>query len=182
MKRIPVLVCAVASLFCWFAGAMMWAQSVQPSLPDVARQKPTAKATRVVTNDEIPPSPLADNPATSSSAASAAAAGSGTKPAVHKDADKGTASAEKPTKLQELMNENESLEKIIKQMQEKIDATNDQDRIAALSDVMKHTMELLAENRQEIDALKASDAASGQSAAAQPPTVLPATSAQGPPK
>ena len=179
MKRTTVLVYAAASLFYLLAGAMMWAQSDQPSLVAVAQQKSASKAKRVVTNDEIPPSPEANNPPVSSSAVSGAAAGSGTKPATSKDADKSATSAEKPTKLQELMREHDSLEKMIKQMQEKIDATNDQSRIATLSDVMKHTMEVLAENQQEIDELKASDAASGNSAGAQTGAVPHPATAQG---
>ncbi|HEY6923325.1 MAG TPA: hypothetical protein VI653_07650, partial [Steroidobacteraceae bacterium] len=42
------------------AGAL--AQSNSPSLGDVARQKSSVKAKHVVTNDEIPPSPDADQP------------------------------------------------------------------------------------------------------------------------
>ena len=105
MKRTTVLVYAAASLFCWLAGAMMWAQSDQPSLADVARQKSTAKARRVVTNDEIPPNQEASNPSLSSSAG-----------------EKSAMLAEKLTTQQQLMAERDSLEKIIKQMQEKIDA------------------------------------------------------------
>ena len=143
----------------------MWAQSDQPSLADVARQKSTAKARRVVTNDEIPPNQEASNPSLSSSAG-----------------EKSAMLAEKLTTQQQLMAERDSLEKIIKQMQEKIDASNDPNRVATLSEVVKHAKEALAENQQEIDKLKASGAASGQSDGAQPATNPPATTEQGQPK
>lgn len=155
----------------------MWAQSSQLSLADVARQKSASKAKRVVTNDEIPPSPEASNPPASSPAVSASPAG--TKPDASKGADKGAVAAEKPTKLQELMKEHDSLEKIIKQLQEKIAASNDENRVATLSEVVKQAKEALAENQQEIDKLKSSGASSGQSDGAQPATNPPASTAPG---
>lgn len=186
MKRTTVLVYAAASLLCGFAGAMMWAQSDQLSLADVARQKSTAKARRVVTNDEIPPSPLANNPPASSSAVAGSSAPAGAKPGANpgagKDGDKSAMPAEKLTKLQQLMAEHDSLEKIIKQMQEKIEASNDQNRIATLGEVVKHAKQALAENQQEIDKLKASDAASGDSGVTQPATNPPPTTEQSRPK
>jgi DNA-binding transcriptional MerR regulator len=183
MKRITGLVYIVALLICWLVGTLAWAQSDQPSLADIARQKSTAKARRVVTNDEIPPSPEADNPPPSSSAAvSASAASPGTKPGAPNDAAKVATSSETTTRLQVLMKERESLEKIIKQLQEKIDASDDQNRITTLNEALKHAKEALEENQKEIDKLKSNGAAAGQSGDSEPAPNPAATSEPGPAK
>ena len=154
----------------------MWAQSDQPSLVAVAQQRSASKAKRVVTNDEIPPSPEANNPPAPVATPASPKKGPG------KDGDKSAKSAEKPTALQQLMAEHDSLEKIIKQMQEKIDASNDRDRTASLSEVMLEAKQALAENQQKIDKLKASEAASGSSDVAPAATNAPSTAEQGRPR
>jgi hypothetical protein len=171
MKWKISLSCAASLLVCLLAGSAMWAQSDQPSLADVARQKSSAKSKRVVTNDEIPPSPEANNPPPRSGSSSASPTGSapGAKADPKKAAEKSAMSAEKQTRLQELMKEHDSLEKIIVQLQQQIDSSNDPSRIANLSDVVKHAKENLVANQAEIDKLKATGASGGTQATANPP-------------
>jgi cell division protein FtsB len=176
MKRSLSLWCA-AVVMCVLVAPCLWAQSDQPSLADVARQKSATKAKRVVTNDEIPPSPEANLVAASGTAAAGGSGKAGAAPAAKKDAAKFDLPADKQTKMQELMKENDSLQKIIKQMQDKVDATNDPGRISTLSEVVKHAKEALAENQSEIDKLKA-----GGAATTQPGASPPANAPQAPPK
>lgn len=169
MKWNHSLPCAAALLICLFAGSVAWGQSDQPSLADVAKQKSTAKAKKVVTNDEIPPSPDANNPPPSSGASTSSATGSapGAKADAKKPAEKPAMSAEKQTKLQELMQEHDNILKVIAQLQQQIDSTNDQNRVIALSPMLQHARDSLAENQAEIDKLKASGG--GSQATAKPP-------------
>ncbi len=166
---------------------VLWAQSdqAQPSLADVAKRKPAAKAKRVVTNDEIPPSPEANAPAgpSSSAASNSPAADSsapGAKPEAKKDG-KAATPPEKQTRLQELAKDHDSLQKIIKQLQDEIAATNDQNRIITLSGVIDHAKQALAENEQEAAKLKAGGAAAGTDAGNQPAANAPSQPAA-PPK
>jgi hypothetical protein len=161
MNRTLSLCCAVA-VMCVLAAPCLWAQSDQPSLADVAKQKSATKAKRVVTNDEIPPSPEANLVAASSTPAADVA------PPAKKDAAKPDLPADKQAKLQELTKESDSLHKIIKQMQDKIASTDDSSRITNFSAVLEHAKVALAENQAEIDKLKAGGAAAGQPDASQP--------------
>lgn len=162
-----------------------WAQSDQqpasdqPSLGEIARQKSKAKAKKVVTNDEIPPSPEADKPvgtpaSSSGAAAAGAAAGPAGAPGAATDKDaaaKPGAQKETLSKIDQLKKENESLEKIIKQLQARIAETNDEDRKRNFGDVIKHAQENMAANDAEIAKLKAAGAAAGAPKA--PPPALP---------
>jgi len=176
MKRKNSLPYAAALLVCLLAGSVMWAQSDQPSLADVARQKSATKAKRVVTNDEIPPSPEANNPPPSSGASTSSAKGSapGAKADAKKPAEKPAMSAEKQTKLQELMQEHDNILKVIAQLQQLIDSASDQNRIVTLSPMLEHAKDSLAENQAEIDKLKAGGAAASQPGATPPANVPPA--------
>lgn len=166
MKRESVLRCAWALLFCLLAVAVAWAQSEkQPSLADVARQKPGAKAKRVITNDEIPPSPEANNtaPAAASAGSAANASAPGGKAEDGKEGKKeqgqAPTSPEKQTKLQALMKEHQSLETILAQLQQQIQGTDNDNVISTLSGMIQNTKEQLAANQEEIDKLKAGGAA-----------------------
>jgi hypothetical protein len=149
------------------AAPCLWAQSDPPSLADVARQKSAAKAKRVVTNDEIPPSPEANNLPASNAAASGASGKTGAAPAANKDAAKSGAPADKQTKMQELMKDHDDLQKVVKQLQDKIAATNDSSLIATLGPVLQHAKDALAKNESEMDKLKAGVAAGSQPGATQ---------------
>ncbi len=180
MNRKLSLWCA-AVVMCVLVAPGLWAQSDQLSLADVAKQKSATKAKRVVTNDEIPPSPEANLvPASNTTAAGGGKAGS--TPADKKDGAKSDLPADKPTKLQELMAESDSLQKIIKQMEDKIDASNDPVRISTLSEVVQHAKAALAENQSEIDKLKAGGAAGSQPGATQSAANQPANAAPAPAK
>jgi chromosome segregation ATPase len=189
MKRIHGLLCAAVLLGLTAGAVMVGAQSDQPSLADVAKQKSAAKARRVVTNDEIPPSPEANNPPASSAAPAASSAGNAPgakadakKADAKKDGDNAGMSAEKQTKLEALMKEVDSLQTIVKTLQDQIDATNDKNRIATLSPVLQHAKEALAANQAEIDKAKAGGAAGSQSGATQPAANQPANAPPTPPK
>jgi len=166
---------------CVLAAPSLWAQSDQPSLADVAKQKSATKAKRVVTNDEIPPIPEANLVAASSATASGSGK-AGAAPAAKKDAAKSDLPADKQTKLQELTKESDSLHKIIKQMEDKIAASNDPGRISTLSEVVQHAKDALAEDQSEIDKLKAGGAASSQPGASQLAASQPANAPQAPAK
>jgi hypothetical protein len=184
MNRTGSLPLAAALLFCLLPANVLYAQSDQPSLADVARQKSAAKAKRVVTNDEIPPSPEADKPLPSLSADSPATAAAGKPEAAAKNnkAAKPDSVPEKPTKLQELLTERANLEQILKKMQDKVAETNDEQRQATLGQVVEHTQEALDENQKEIDQLRASEPAAENSTGANPPAADQSPSAQQPPK
>jgi hypothetical protein len=167
MNRNLLLWCA-AVVTCGLAAPCLWAQSDQSSLADVARHKSAAKAKRVVTNDEIPPSPEAYLVPASATSAAGGSAKADALPSGNKDAAKSDLPADRQTRLQELTKESDTLQRIIKQMQAKIDATDDPGRISTLSEVEKHAKEALAQNQAEIDKLKASGAAASQAGASQP--------------
>lgn len=181
-----LLYAAVALLALTTLTTTVWAQSDQPSLGDVARQKSAAKARKVVTNDEIPLSPEANNPPVSSSAAAASSSGAapGVKADAGKDGDQPATSAEKQNKLPALMKEVASLKTIVKTLQDQIDATNDPNRIETLSQVLQHAKDSLLQNQEEIEKLKAGAAGAGQGdappAADQPPAAQPSTAEQPP--
>jgi predicted RNase H-like nuclease (RuvC/YqgF family) len=59
-------------IFAWLSAAGVAAQQNQPSLADIAKEKPKHKAVRVITNDDIPPSPEADSTPTSASGTASA--------------------------------------------------------------------------------------------------------------
>ena len=181
MKRNLFLWCA-AVVLCVLVAPGLWAQSDQPSLADVAKQKSATKAKRVVTNDEIPPSPEANLVAAPGTTAAGASGKAGAAPAPNKDAAKADLPADKQTRLQELMKESDSLQKIIKQMQDKVDASDDPGRISTLSEVVKHAKDALAENQAEIDKLKAGGAAASQPGATPPAANQPANAPQPPVK
>lgn len=164
---------------CVLAAPCLWAQSDQPSLADVARQKSAAKAKRVVTNDEIPPSPEANNVPASNTAASGASGKTGAAPAAKKDTPKSDLPADKQTRLQELTKESDSLRVIINQMQDKIADSNDPGRIGTLSEVLQHAKDALAKDEAEIDQLKAGSAAVGQPGATAANQPANATQAPG---
>ncbi len=177
MERKPVVFCTAGLLLLMMMGSA-WAQSnqqpsnEQPSLADIAKKKPTAKAKHVVTNDEIPPSPEANNPPAGSADASAgtAASGPGAKPEGKKEAAKPGAAADKQTKLQQLMKEQADLQKVINQLQQMVDGSTDQNRIASLSGPLQHAKDQLAANQAEIDKLKAGGGAGPSGATpGQPP-------------
>ena len=157
-----ILPAFLATILVFAAAPILCAQSDQPSLADVAKQKSATKAKRVVTNEEIPPSPEANVvPVSKTGAADASTA-------PKKDAAKSDLPADKQTKLQELMEESDGLQKIIKQMDEKIAASNDPGRISTLSEVVLHAKAALAEDQSEIGKLKAGGAAGSQPGATQP--------------
>ena len=158
MKRNLSLSCTVIIL-CLLVTPWVWAQADQPSLAEVARQKSETKAKRVVTNDEIPPSPEANLVAALGTTAAGGSSKVGAVPTAKKDAAKSDLPADKQTKLQELMAERDTLQRAIKQMQEKIEASNDPGRISTLSEVVKHAKDALAENQSEIEKLKTGAAA-----------------------
>jgi hypothetical protein len=186
MNRKHVLRC-VAALLLLLPGPAIWAQSQdQPSLGDVARQKRAVKARRVVTNDEIPPSPEANNPPASSSAAGTSALGPaakpGTTPAAKPDGNKSDSAPDKQTKLQELMTDREHLQNALKKMQDTVAETDDQQRRATLGQVVKHAQEALEANQKEIDKLRASGAAAADPAVATPLAADHSPAGQKPPK
>ena len=159
MNQNRSLWCA-ALVMCVLVAPSLWAQTDQPSLADVARRKSATKAKRVVTNDEIPPSPEASLVAASSTPAA------GVAPPAKKDAAKSDLPADKQTKMQELMKEHEDLQKVIKQLEDKLATTTDASLVDTLSPVLVHAKDALAKNQSEIDKLKAG-------AAASPPIVRP---------
>src|ERR1051325_11143172 len=112
------LTVSAALLACLLASSMALAQSEGPSLADVARQKSATKSKRVVTNDEIPPSPDADKPAETKKPAAPA-----TNAAEKEAAAKPQAAPE--ARLQQLTKENEDTLRVIGKLQEKIEATDD---------------------------------------------------------
>jgi hypothetical protein len=186
MKRIHGLRYAAALLGLLAGTTMMGAQSNEPSLGDVARKKSAAKARKVVTNDEIPPSPEANNPTPSAPAAWSAGAAPDVKADTRKDGEQAATSAEKQTRLQALMKEVDSLKTIVKTLQDQIDATNDENRIETLSQVLQHAKESLLQNQNEMDKLKAGAAGADQSdgtqaSADQPPSALQPPTAEQPP-
>ena len=176
MKRSLSLWCA-AVVMCVLVAPCLWAQSDQPSLADVAKQKSATKAKRVVTNDEIPPSPEANLVAASDTTAAGASGNAGAAPAANKDAAKSDLPADKQTKMQELTKDHEDLQKVIKQLQDKLAATTDSGLIDTLSPVLQHAKDALAKNEAEMDKLKA-----GGAAPSQPGATQPANAPQPPPK
>jgi chromosome segregation ATPase len=84
---------------------------------------------------------------------------------------------EKETQLQALQTDRAQLQQIIKHLEEKIAASNDDQAKATLSGVLLHAKEALAENQKQIDKLQAPGAAPRSPAAAggqsAPATALP---------
>lgn len=173
MKWNRSLWCA-AAVMCVLVAPSLWAQSDQPSLADVARQKSATKAKRVVTNDEIPPSPEANLVPAPNTTAAAGSGKAGAAPAAKKDAAKSDLPADKQTKMQELMKDHENLQKVVKQLQDKLAATTDPSLIDTLSPVLQHAKDALAKNEAEMDKLKAGGAAASQPGASQPANAPPA--------
>ncbi len=175
MNRTLSLACAAICLLGY--GATLCAQSDQPSLADVARQKSAAHAKRVVTNDEIPPSPEANNPP--SSPANPAKTDKANAPAADKDATARDAAAnpaapsDPQARLQQLTQDNENLQRVIKKLQEKIDSTEDRGLIGTLGEVVMHAKAEIAANQAQIEKLKATGAAAGQTAGNPPPPITP---------
>ena len=157
MKQNLCLACAAVLLMC--CAITLCAQSDQPSLADIARQKSAHKAKRVVTNEEIPPSPEADN------SASSKASGAGGSGKADSSGDKRESTPKSPaplnpeTQIQQLMTENDNLQKITKKLQDKIEASADRGRIATLSEVVQHAKSEIAANQAKIDKLKSAAAA-----------------------
>jgi hypothetical protein len=181
MKRNLTLWCA-AVVMCVLVAPCLWAQSDQPSLADVARQKSATKAKRVVTNDEIPPSPEANLVPAPGTAAAGGSGKADAAPAGKKDSAKSDLPADKQTKMQELMKDHEDLQKVIKQLQDKIAATTDSSLIDTLGPVLAHAKDALVKNEAEMDKLKAGGAEASQPGAAQPAANQPANAPQAPPK
>jgi hypothetical protein len=167
MNRNRSLWCAAVVMFV-LAVPCLWSQADQPSLGDVARQKSAAKAKRVITNDEIPPSPEANLAPAPGPTAAGGSAKAGAVPAAKKDVAKSDLPADKQTRMQELMKDHEDLQKVIKQLQDKLAANADTSLADTLSPVLQHAKDALAKNEAEIDKLKASGAAASQAGASQP--------------
>lgn len=183
MKRNRILSLSCTVIIVWLVATLgVCAQSDQPSLADVARQRSATRAKRVVTNDEIPPSPEANLVAAAATPAAGGSGKPGAAPAAKKDAAKADLPAEKQTKMQELMKDHEDLQKVIKQLQDKIAATADPSLIDTLSPVLQHAKDALAKNEAEMDKLKAGGAAGSQPAATQSAANQPAPGQQAPPK
>ncbi|MGI9103789.1 MAG: hypothetical protein ACR2IF_15220 [Terriglobales bacterium] len=175
---------AVSLLLVCLASGVLWAQSDQPpasgaqsdqpSLGDIARQKAKSKAKKVVTNDEIPPSALANAPAPAPTGATASPAGgpanTSVGPAAGKPGDAKTdpKEQEKQSKLDNLQKERDSLDKVIAQLQKQIDETNEENRKATFREVIEHAKQEQARAQADIDKLKAGGA--GQQA---PPAAPP---------
>ncbi len=180
MKRNSVLLCAAALLL--LLTGVLSAQSDpqqsgdQRSLAAAAKQKPAAKAKRVITNDEIPPSPEANNPPPTASGAAAASGSAARPPAsdTKKPGDKTATAAEKQTRLQQLMKDRDDLQNVMQELQRQLDSTTDENRIAALTPMLQHAKDSMAETEAEIDKLKASGAAAA-------PGGKPAATAPAPP-
>jgi hypothetical protein len=75
------------------------------------------------------------------------------------------------------MKDHEDLQKVIKQLQDKIAATADPSLIDTLSPVLQHAKDALAKNEAEMDKLKA-----GGAAASPPGASQSANAPQAPPK
>lgn len=150
------LSCAAALLVGLLGGTSLYAQSDQPSLAEIAKQKSGVRAKRVVTNDQIPPSPEANNPP------AAAAKGAAT-PANKNAAAKPEAAPDPQLRVQQLTAENADLHKVIAKLQEKIDTASDKDIIPTLNEAVQHAKTALANNQAEIDKLNAGSAG-GQTA------------------
>jgi hypothetical protein len=167
MKRQTALPVATALLFCLLASTAMWGQAVvQHSLGDVARQKSSVKARRVITNDEIPPSPEANkvpSPTSSTSKPEEAPAPSGADQPEPKNSE-----SSEQADLQQFTIELARLRKIIKDLEGKIAATTDPQRKATLGEVVQHAKDSLRENERQIDKLTAGDAAANPPAANSP--------------
>ena len=162
MKSKLFLSCAAALLVSVLAGTNLCAQSDQPSLADIARQKSGVKAKRVVTNDQIPPSAEANNPPASPRNVSGSSDKSAT-PAAGKDAaSKSQAPPDPQTRVQKLTAENTDLVRVIAKLQEKIESTNDHSAITPLSEAVQHAKSALAANQAEIDKLNAAGATASQ--------------------
>jgi len=169
MSRISWAITITALL----AGTMGMAQSTEPSLADIARQRSTVKAKHVVTNEEIPPSPAATEPLVSK-----ADAKTDSKPKEATDpAAKAAAVADPQARLQALTKDNQDLQKIIEQLQAKIDASEDKALIKTLGETVQHAKKMMEQNDADIAKLKATgvtlaaaDNAIGSKPAAPPST------------
>lgn len=156
------------------AGATLLGQSNEPSLADAARQKSAAKAKRVVTNDQIPPSPDANKPVT---------------PAATKTDEKGPApdaatpgsKLDPQARLQQLTKENDELKNVMALLQSKIEASDDKTLIQTLGESVQHAKERIAKNDGEIAALKAGGASAEPGTKSQAPP-LSSPSPQAPSK
>ena len=158
---------ASALLFCLLASTAVWAQAGdQHSLGDVARQKSSAKARRVITNDEIPPSPEANNvPSPTNSASKGenakgenAKAENAPEPSGANQAEPKNSESSEQADLQQFTVELARLRKIIKDLEGKIAATTDAQRKATLSEVLQHAKDSLQEIERQTDKLKAAPA------------------------
>jgi hypothetical protein len=168
MKSKLFLSCAAVLLVSLLAGTNLCAQSDQPSLADVARQKSGVKARRVVTNDQIPPSAEANNPPASPRNGAGSADKPAT-PAAGKDAaSKSQAPPDPQTRMQKLNAENTDLIRVIAKLQEKIESSDDHSAITALSEAVQHAKSALAANQAEIDKLNASGPAANQTTETAP--------------
>lgn len=144
------------------AGTMVVAQAQkEPSLGEIARQKPAVKAKRVVTNEEIPPSPEADKPAAAKSESTGA---------------NGPKAADPQARLQELTKNNQELQKILDQVQLKIAGTQDAAVIKTLVDTIEHVKKLMEQNDAEIAKLKAAGVTPpAENTSTEPAPAAPAT-------
>ncbi len=129
------------------AGTMVVAQTNEPSLGDVARQKSVAKAKRVVTNEEIPPSPEADKPPESAKAISKT-------PAANDDDQKAKPATDPQARLVELTKDNQDLQKVVTQVQSKNEASEDPEIKKTLAETLQHVKTLMEQNNAEIAKLK----------------------------
>jgi hypothetical protein len=163
----------VVLLLCTGLGSAAWAQSDQPSLADVARRKPAAKAKVVVTNDQIPPSPEANNPPASSSGSATAAASKPAPDTSKPNSGKPQVAPENQAKLQQLETDRAQLQQVIKHLEEKIAASDDEHAKTTLSGVLQHAKEALDEDQKQIDKLKAAVPGAAADKPAEKPPATP---------
>jgi hypothetical protein len=154
------------------SGVMSVAQQQQPSLGDVARQpKPNKKATRVITNDDIPSRPQQDA-ASSHSSGAAVTSADAPKPGEAPAEEKDNAEAAKPGKedsaevaamkqrLKELDSDEENLTTSLSRAEGLANSADDEER----REVFEHIM---AKKRESLQRTKAERAEINQKLAEQ---------------
>ncbi len=163
MKRIGIFGLMLLGL-----SAVAVAQDNQVSLADVVRQqKPTKKASRVITNDEIPSRPeepatpdttansasgTANAPATGTVAAATPGAAASGKPAAAANGDSPEVAAIKG-RLKEVTADELNLSSTIKDIQAHLNMEEDRDRRAVLSNMLqnqKRSLELRQNEKMEL--------------------------------
>lgn len=165
------------------APAAQPAPSGQSSLADVARKnKPTARAKKVVTDDDMPSKPAADSGSSSAAGASAGSGSSSAPSSAQPDSSKAAAStpdaAAKPAageksnekskqdRLAELKKDHDTMEKMIPQIQAKIDA--DPSLQESMGQTIQHLRERIQENEEEARKLESKPASEADSKPPEP--------------